>query len=61
MVAVHRKLIIPKGQCPGHCVFKAKEHRHDQTTPAGERMSSELVLMGPELTAPSVTVTNLPA
>lgn len=35
--------------------------RHGQTIPAGERMSSEIVLMCPELTAPSVTVTNLPA
>lgn len=33
----------------------------DMSRPAGERMSSEIVFMHPELTASSVTVTNLPA
>lgn len=60
-VAIYRKQNTSNGQSPcGHCVLKAKEHGHDQTIPAGERMSSETVLMCPELTVTSVTVTNLP-
>lgn len=59
--AIYRKKISPKGQSPcGHSVLKAKKDGHDQTTPAGERMSSEIELMCPELTASSVTITNLP-
>lgn len=45
LIAKYRKQIIPKGQSPcSHSVLKAKEHGHDQTIPAGERMSSEIVL-----------------
>lgn len=61
VVAIYRNQIIPNGQSPcGRCVLRAKEHGHDQTIPAGERINSEMVLRGPELTATSVTVTNLP-